>query len=136
MAVVGVTGRADIGVDIEAVDSNRDLHALAERIFTPSELAEWNRDRATFFERWTLKEAYAKARGVGLAIDLQRFGFDLGSGGPSLQCAADFDDPAAWQMYTFTPAEGYRAAAAVRCRREANVEWRVCAVDPLLPVSR
>ena len=30
-----------------------------------------------FFEYWTFKESYVKARGLGMSIPLQRFGFQL-----------------------------------------------------------
>ena len=78
-AVMAVTLSADLGVDIEHHDPRRDLHALAGYAF-----ADWEREAfdasddpvATFFQTWTLKEAYLKALGQGLAIDLKSFEVD------------------------------------------------------------
>jgi len=59
-----------IGVDVEYVQDNPRLLAIAKRFFHP---AEWNRIRSlphserkqVFFELWTLKEAYLKVIGTG-----------------------------------------------------------------------
>lgn len=63
-----------IGVDIERVGrAGIDVADLAPMVFHPGELAEWKdtphplRERR-FYETWTAKEAYCKARGEGLQI--------------------------------------------------------------------
>jgi len=107
--LVGITRTADLGVDIENHDTRND--EVARMVFTPEEL----RTPMDFCERWTRKEAFAKARGEGLSIDLQRFAFT-----PELSC--DFDDASAWSFHTFRPGDECRASAAVRMR---NVRWIV-----------
>jgi len=94
-----------VGVDVELVDERRADEALAKRFFAPAEVRDLlalpaiERSRR-FFEHWTLKEAYLKARGLGLAIPLDRFWFRLGGGAPIAVTFAPSldDDPARWQF--------------------------------------
>jgi len=72
----------DIGVDVERADRDSDVVQLADRYFSELEVRhlqsipeEIQKDR--FFDYWTLKEAYIKARGMGLSIPLDRFSFDV-----------------------------------------------------------
>ncbi|MFI9341709.1 4'-phosphopantetheinyl transferase family protein [Streptomyces sp. NPDC052773] len=70
--VVGVACGRLIGVDVEA--RNRSLLTLAGKICHPAELAELRglppgERNARLLRLWTLKEAYTKALGVGLARD-------------------------------------------------------------------
>lgn len=73
---------ARLGIDIECWRPLDDCSALASRCFAPSEWLHWNslpeaQQLATFFRVWTLKEAFSKAVGRGLALGLQRCVFDL-----------------------------------------------------------
>jgi 4'-phosphopantetheinyl transferase len=120
-ALVGVVRDRDLGVDIEASDRDASCVELADRYFSPSETAEL-RSRATveqrrrFFQYWTLKEAYIKARGLGLAIPLDQFSYRLPAAEP-ISISFDTkltDDPATWQFVEWQPAEKLQAAAAVR----------------------
>lgn len=72
-----------IGVDIEQQKEMRDLDQLAARVLTAGELATLNQyddqdpksdeaKLAQFFRYWTCKEAYLKALGTGLQIDMKR----------------------------------------------------------------
>jgi 4'-phosphopantetheinyl transferase len=72
----------DCGVDVEFLDRGGDPLKVARRVLSPEELADLEaqpagvrRDR--FLAYWTLKEAYVKARGVGLAIPLRAISFSL-----------------------------------------------------------
>ncbi|MET0382051.1 MAG: 4'-phosphopantetheinyl transferase superfamily protein, partial [Burkholderiaceae bacterium] len=73
--------RTTIGVDIETVERPVEVN-LASRFFAPAESAALDalhpssRPRR-FLELWTLKESYAKARGLGLRLPFDGFAFDL-----------------------------------------------------------
>jgi 4'-phosphopantetheinyl transferase len=74
MLVVGVARGRRIGVDVEASDRPLLAPGLAEKFCHPEELAELrglpSAERNLRLVRlWTLKEAYTKALGVGLAHD-------------------------------------------------------------------
>ena len=69
-----VTSAALGGVDVERMERTNDLPSVAPKICAASELAALNLlagDAWTerFFELWTLKEAYAKARGAEAVCD-------------------------------------------------------------------
>ena len=67
--VVLVWDRRPVGVDVERVDANRDVRALAGRYFSIEEqtfVAACDTPRR-FYDLWTAKEAYLKYRGTGFA---------------------------------------------------------------------
>ncbi len=135
IALIGVTRSCDLGVDVERVDDRRRVADLTRAVFTAAELEAWDGEAVTFFSRWTLKEAYAKARGLGLALGLQDFGFDL-TEPPQLHCEPGLDDPEDWRFLSFQPHDGFQAAAAVR--RCGSIAWRKIAhetVTSLLPID-
>ena len=71
-----------VGIDVERADRLRDVMPLAKRFFSPAEVVELNacfnrRRTRRFVELWTLKEAFIKAIGRGLAQPLDSFTFDL-----------------------------------------------------------
>lgn len=77
-AVVAVSERFELGVDIEAIRSDVDALGLARRYFHPDEFEHLNSLEPTlltkaFFQCWTLKEALLKARGSGFFLDARSF---------------------------------------------------------------
>lgn len=73
----------EVGVDVERLAPADDLARLARHHFSPSEAArvaalQGPAQAEAFFAYWTLKEAYVKARGLGLSLDTKAFTFDLG----------------------------------------------------------
>ena len=111
------------GVDVEDLTRKSETTSIAERYFSPLEVAallslpaEKRRDR--FFEYWTLKEAYVKARGMGLSIPLNQFSFHLDDGLP-IRISFDScpgDDPHSWQFALSRPSERHLMAVALpRC---------------------
>lgn len=93
----------DAGIDVEETDRPGETLSIADRFFSRSELealrAEpMERQKQRFFELWTLKESYIKARGMGLAIPLEKFSFDIGQRiGIQFDTAID-DDPDNWHF--------------------------------------
>lgn len=81
MIACAVSHAGAIGVDVEKRKPLTDLDALCRYALAPLEAhdvlsASNDRQQAQrFFTYWTLKEAYIKARGMGLSIPLQQFTF-------------------------------------------------------------
>lgn len=143
LAACAVRYSGPIGVDAENSDRASAGMDLAARYFSPQELADLRAaplaERAgRFFDYWTLKEAYLKARGTGLSLPLDGFSIDLGGAGPQRGVAPisiSFeprmaDDPAWWQFALFHPTP--RHALAVALRRPPGEPCRVlCREAPL-----
>jgi 4'-phosphopantetheinyl transferase len=82
LVVMGVTRERAIGVDVENVRTREVDIDIADRHFAPEEILALRalpdeKQKHRFFEYWTLKESYIKARGMGLSIPLERFAFHL-----------------------------------------------------------
>jgi 4'-phosphopantetheinyl transferase len=111
----------DVGVDVEDTTRRGETVAVADRFFSPMEAAElrslpeW-RQRDRFFDYWTLKEAYIKARGMGLAIPLDHFSFYLQEPGSiSISFAPELlDDPETWHFTLRSLTATHRLATAIR----------------------
>jgi 4'-phosphopantetheinyl transferase len=112
----------EVGVDVEPRNRTGEWLDLATRFFSPREAAALHqvevRERPRrFLEYWTLKEAYIKARGMGLAIPLGDFSFDLPPRHPDdvqIQFTAALDDtPARWQFGVGPLGDHHLVATAV-----------------------
>ena len=82
LIVVGVARGIALGVDTENVRVRRAPLDIADDYFTSDEVVNLRAQSAEiqqrrFFEYWTLKESYIKARGMGLSIPLDHIGFRL-----------------------------------------------------------
>ena len=115
----------EVGIDAEDLGRDIGCDELARRYFSTAENAQLaqasqGRRRELFFRFWTLKEAYLKARGLGLGLPLSDFSFELSSAGPpTIRFAPGLaDDPLAWQFAEFRP--GPRHALALAVRRDAD----------------
>ncbi len=76
------TASMELGVDIERYRQGTNIYPILNNYFTSQESQELlalsepqQRDR--FFDLWALKESYIKAKGLGLALSLKSFSFDL-----------------------------------------------------------
>jgi 4'-phosphopantetheinyl transferase len=97
MVACVVAAAHEVGVDVEAVDRAAATLELAERFFARPEVRALRAlpkqaQRARFFEYWTLKEAYIKARGLGLALSLGQFHFQIDTNSIRIVFAPEFDD--------------------------------------------
>ena len=128
LALVAVARGRPVGVDLERIDRRIEIDAIAERFFAPGEraalaaLPEGYR-AATFFEIWTRKEAYLKARGDGLNADLAAFAVSPGPA-PRLDPIGDAADADGWTLHGLEPAPGFVGALCVRGRDAPAVSLR------------
>ncbi len=142
LAVCVVSRDREVGVDVESLERVGHWLDLAERYFAPREAAALRRlaaeeQPARFLEYWTLKESYIKARGLGLAIPLADFSFDLPAGSPNdiaIRFTPAIDDASSrWQFGLGRLGAGHLIATAVE--RSVGGSVRVTlheAVGPLV----
>jgi 4'-phosphopantetheinyl transferase len=133
-----VTLEVDAGVDVEDMNRSGETVKIADRYFSPYEVAALralppHRQRQRFFEYWTLKESYIKARGMGLSIPLDQFSFHLERDQPiAISFDPDLkDDPHAWQFDRYRPTQRHMMAVAIRRGMGPDVKIDVRETIPL-----
>ena len=104
LLLAAVADDGEVGVDVEWCGRRPRALALAERFFAAPEVADIRaRPAAAQAERflafWTMKEAYLKARGVGLRLPLRDIAFRLPEGAASAWRAPD-ESPATAPVIT------------------------------------
>lgn len=82
LIALAVTRGRNLGIDVENIATCRVSLDVAEHFFCATEVAELScvptdRQQDRFFEYWTFKESYIKARGMGLSLPLDRFRFEF-----------------------------------------------------------
>jgi 4'-phosphopantetheinyl transferase len=129
LALCAVGTDRDLGVDVERIVRGVMEDVVDHRVLSPAEvrglraLAPAARERA-FFTVWTRKEAYAKGRGLGLALPFDRFTVSSNPAEPAVLAAED-DDPARWTLRDLDAGDGYAAALATAgpLARVAAWQW-------------
>ncbi len=121
MIVCGIVRDYDIGVDVE--DSQRSTRAALTSLssyFSTEEIEALEKlptklQKQRFFDYWTLKESYIKARGMGLAIPLRKFSFKFHADKlEGISIHPDLGDNADdWQFWRIPMDGRYRVAVAV-----------------------
>jgi 4'-phosphopantetheinyl transferase len=102
----------NIGIDVEKIEEGLGIQSIAETCLSISEQALLSnlssKDRATgFFNCWTRKEAYLKARGDGLRLALSGFDVTLAPGAPARFLAGVGPE---WQIVAFYAESNFPAA--------------------------
>jgi 4'-phosphopantetheinyl transferase len=119
LAACVVAAGCDVGVDVESLDREIDSLGFARSHFAPEEIAELERTpppsrHAVFLEMWTLKEAWTKARGLGLSIPLDSFFFTRDAAGEIVVNHAGRTEGGRWTFALTNPTPGHQLALAVR----------------------
>jgi 4'-phosphopantetheinyl transferase len=137
LVALALAHEEDIGVDVESHRSS-DWAELVKTVFTPEEqVGLWycppaQRQRR-FYELWTLKEAYIKARGMGLSLPLQGFSIQMPENGPiGIVFGREIaDDPAEWRFELFA-LKTIPLAVAIRVRDRKHWKIRLFSAQSLL----
>lgn len=121
--LAGFVLNSEIGIDIEAFRQDIDYMGIGQRWFSEQEsntlrdLPEEKRT-GTFFRTWTRKEAYIKARGLGLSYSLNRFSVSLDETSPALLEHQDgSQETKSWQIHDIEVSSAYSAAVAMEAAR-------------------
>ncbi|HET9532443.1 MAG TPA: 4'-phosphopantetheinyl transferase superfamily protein [Blastocatellia bacterium] len=136
LALYAVTSDREIGIDLEYIRSEVAAEQIAERFFSAREvkklrsLPEASQAEA-FFNCWTRKEAFIKARGEGLSLPLEKFDVSLAPGEPAALLETRIDDETAsrWEIRDLPAGPAYKAALAVEGRGWRLKCWQWL-VDP------
>lgn len=115
-----ITRKRAVGVDIEYLRPVQELQQLAQHYFSKNEIAMLEtvppeKRLEAFYNCWTRKEAYIKAKGEGLSMPLHLFDVSLIPGEPArlLQTRGDEQEAHRWILEAFTPEKNYIAALVV-----------------------
>lgn len=120
LALVAVTRGREIGVDVELVDTDLPIFEIAATSFSETEFSTLrtlseDMHAAGFYNCWTRKEAYVKARGEGLSFPLKQFDVSLTPGAAAmlLNVRDNVDEVDRWTLQEIPVGDSYVAALAV-----------------------
>jgi 4'-phosphopantetheinyl transferase len=139
LIVLGVTRGRALGVDVENFCAREAPIDIADHYFAPREVEALaatppQRQQYRFFEYWTFKEAYIKARGMGLSLPLDKFSFHYPND-RTVELAIDpelADEPARWQLWQFRPRPEYLMAI---CAERAGSQSSSLIVRQTVPLQ-
>lgn len=115
IALFAIVRGLEVGCDIERRDRRFAFEQIADQFFSPLEARTLGslpaaRQAEAFFNCWTRKEAYVKARGLGLSLPLNSFDVSLA---PS-EAAVLLRGCEGWSVQAFEPVPFYHAAVVVQ----------------------
>jgi 4'-phosphopantetheinyl transferase len=132
LVACAVTEERDVGLDVERVLPWAGSGGLAERCLSSSEKAAVAalpppEARTLFFGLWTLKEAYAKAQGLGLRLPFDAASFHIAPGAPPAVSFAPGhgEDARGWQFALLEPRPGYQLAVGARREAGAGIDFTI-----------
>jgi 4'-phosphopantetheinyl transferase len=126
-AMFAVTGTREVGIDIERIDARTAVEQIPERFFSAWEAAQLRalpaaQQTDAFFRCWTRKEAYIKARGLGLSLPLDSFDVSLAPGEP----AALLRGAGNYSVRELPAPEGFAAAVVAE-----GTDWEIVVRGPV-----
>ena len=132
LVVCAVGHGAEIGVDVEPFTRAGTIEEVAQRFFSGRELEQLDalsgdERRERVLTVWTLKEAYMKARGLGMSLPTKLFSVVFEDGdGVRLEVDAEVGDEAGRWRFCWLDYAEHRIALMVESGGEPEVEvWEV-----------
>jgi len=120
VALIAVTGRHEVGVDVELVGADIPWREVARACFSPAEITSIERlpparRRLAFFDCWVRKEAYLKGLGTGVNRPTDDFEVPSGEAGGIVHDASPPPGQrgSTWYVHRLEVGPGYAAALAV-----------------------
>lgn len=133
LALYAFAYEREVGVDVEQMRADVEYTELATHYFSAQECASLRalppeQQEEAFFLCWSRKEAYIKARGMGLSLGLDQFDVSLTPGEPA-RLLGSREEPRiteCWSLQALWPGSGY-AGAVVAERADWQLrcwQWR------------
>lgn len=142
LIALAVGSGAELGVDVENLAARNASPGIAEQFFSRHEAAALAAlpeplRAERFFEYWTFKEAYIKARGMGLSLPLDRFSIHFhGERTVGMTAERDIDDdPGRWCFWQCRPAPQQLLALCAPAHGGAAPQVSVRRIDAMLEAS-
>jgi len=130
IALIAITRDREVGVDIEYMRPNFVTDEVAGHFFSAAEAEElralpFEMKTQSFFNCWTRKEAYIKARGEGLYCPLDQFDVSVTPGNPAMLLKSRMDEKevSRWSFQDLLAGPGYAATLAVERSFSRMVLW-------------
>ena len=125
LALYAIAQSREVGVDVEWMRPQVAHEQIAARFFSLEEQEALAQvpdvaRQAAFYNIWTRKEAYVKARGDGIAAGLGTFAVSLGPEAALLRSDEGRAEVERWKLMALEPENGYVAALC-----GAGVDWRM-----------
>ena len=132
VVLLAVTSNRELGIDLERIRPEFASESIAEQYFSPPEIATLRSlpvtvQPAAFFNCWTRKEAYLKARADGLSFPLDQFDVSLIPGEPPVlfRVRSEPCEIERWSLHQLNPGSEYAATLVIEghsCRLE-TLRW-------------
>jgi len=136
LAACVVTLSRDCGIDVENICGRHNPTGVAKRMFSKNEYEHMQRligheQLEYFFTRWTLREAYVKARGIGISFPTHKLNFTIESDSdikinfePEIQ-----DNGGDWQFQLLLLSTEHVTAVAIRREGDEDIVTRLVGND-------
>lgn len=134
IALLAVSKKRQVGVDIEFIRTNFEEINIVEQIFSTPEIETLqslpkNLKTKAFFDCWTRKEAFIKAVGQGLSFPLKEFSVTFSPFEEArLSLENIFLKTESWRLIKLNVADNYAAAAAIEAKKTETklFLWNYC----------
>jgi len=115
-AVLACARIGPLGVDVEEMRDMPDHDGVVKQFFSATEQRQWNKlspqeKRESFFTGWTRKEAYIKALGLGLSLDLDSFSISFQKWEEAVQSGSEKQE--SWRLLSFQATPNHCACVAL-----------------------
>jgi len=138
LSVCAVASEQMIGVDVESLQRTPGHQDIPKRFFATSEVAflesvDKPQKSTEFLRLWTLKEAFIKARGLGLSIPLNSFEVEMITGGPPCVSFSDGNHGNAsdWQFLQIRLGRTFHIAIALPMLKPKEMAVKFSTITPL-----
>ncbi|MEO8761116.1 MAG: 4'-phosphopantetheinyl transferase superfamily protein [Bacteroidia bacterium] len=125
--LLAISKDAEVGVDIEYMKDLQDVVTFSNYSFSEEEKAliftNEKINTETLFTFWTFKEAFIKATGTGLSVDISKI--NLADFYTNETIAFLYDNNAIWTLKRLQAEESYKAAFAIKGKVDEVLRFEI-----------